>query len=136
MTIRLCLAGLLVLPSTAVSARPIELERVDIMGRSTEGGEAKLLLVNSPALGKCRIDAVYFGEMGRAEYVFRFGRNLKSATVTIHNYSAPIYAENGGETQSKEVLTLKTAKGRAAILPEYAFFRTQFSASRLAQCNR
>jgi hypothetical protein len=107
------------------------LQRVQIEGQSAEGGEGRLILRKNGGKESCRIAATYFGETGRAEYVFDFDPILRSATRTEIRYSGPITVEPL-EIRSRRTENLESKEAKAS----FAEHRALFGAEDLARCGK
>lgn len=122
--------------SQPLLAKNTVLQTVDLtdMGLSTEGGEAKLYRMANPKNGKCRIEAVHYGEMGKAVYSFNFGGTLLYAALREYRYSEPLMMGPKAKMTLAREVTLQSDEGAATLPTEFETYKTYFDAAVLKQC--
>lgn len=117
-------------------AKNTVLQTVDLtdMGLSAEGGEAKLYRMGDPKNGKCRIEAVHFGEMGKVVYSFNFGSTLRYAALREFRYSKPLMMGQKAKMILAREVTLQSAEGAKILPKEFETFKAFFDVAILAGC--
>ncbi len=131
----LALAISVAAPATAKS---IVLQTVNLNDRemSTEGGEATLYRVTSAKGAYCRIEAIHYGETGKAVLGFAFNPRLFSAVMRQYRYNLPIYWDGGGKVASVHTVTLETKEGAAHLPADFKEYLTFFDGRQLAKCSQ
>src|SRR5687768_8222241 len=99
--------------TNGADAKPVLLQTVDLSEKamSTEGGVAKLFRMSSRKGTGCKIEAVHYGEMGKATYVFLFDPNLYSAARRDYSYDSPIFATARAMPRLTKTLSSESAEG-------------------------
>ena len=120
----------------AAFAGTILVQTVDLseMDMSSEGGEAKLFRLTNSGLGRCKIEAVHYGEMGRTTYRFIFDSELRYAAMREYAYAQPIATSpNVRMTLRREVL-LASSEGAQSLPGEFSAYKGYFESRNLVQC--
>ncbi|MGE3692749.1 MAG: hypothetical protein AB7F98_15350 [Novosphingobium sp.] len=125
----------LLAPQTANAATAL-LQTVDLtdQGLSAEGGEAKLFRLTGTSLGRCKIEAVHFGEMGRTTYRFIFDARLRYAAMREYRYAEPLSASSNVRMRVAREVLLTSAEGGRTLPGEWATYKGYFDAAKLARC--
>ena len=140
MKAHLCICGLVcsaLVPTGVAVAKSTLLQTVDLtdMSMSTEGGEARLYRTGDLKHGVCRIEAVHFGEIGKAIYVFDFGSKLYAAERSEYRYDLPIHTSTNLKATLTEKTTLASREGRKTLLKDLETYKALFDARKLARCS-
>lgn len=126
----------LVMADVAV-AKTTRLQTVNLNDKlmSMEGGEARLYRVTNANGAFCRIEAIHYGETGKAIYVFDFAAKLFAAERRKYKYNLPIYMTSDAKETLSERTTLASSEGREALTKEFEEYKTFFDARQLAKCS-
>lgn len=134
--LRLLSCASLAAPAVAASELTL-LQSVDVSETmpSTDGGVAELYRVSGSLAqrGRCRIEAVHYGESGRMEYRFEFGPDLNHAESRDYDYNLPYYMEGGGQVASVTIESMSDGDAGKfrELFPEY---KAVFDAAELRKC--
>jgi hypothetical protein len=120
------------------AAKSVTLQTVDLNDKamSTEGGEATLYRVSTGKSVYCRIEAIHYGETGKAIYGFAFNPRLFSAVRREYDYEQPIYIDPGARQTLTSTETLETKEGSATLPAAFREYRSFFDARNLSRCLR
>jgi hypothetical protein len=114
-------------------ARPVVLQTVELDGMSAEGGQGTLY---GEAAGRCRIEAIYYGEGGRVKFEFEFGPSLRWALKKEYRYKVPYYIPpDERRVTSVRTTVLNSAEGRRILPAEFQTHKGYFDARQLAKCS-
>ena len=129
-------AVLAVAPADIAIAKGTILQTVSLndTDMSTEGGEARLYRTGDRRRGGCRIEAVHFGEAGKAVYVFDFGSKLHAAERREYHYDVPIHLDPHAKASLTATMTLESGEGRKLLAKDFAKYKALFAARNLARC--
>lgn len=132
----LAMAAPLSLLPQAAQAGTILLQTVDLTdkGLSTEGGEAKLFRLTGSSLGRCKIEAVHYGEMGRTTMRFIFDGRLRYAAMREYHYPGPFASNRNGRIRLIREVLLSSAEGARTLPGDWVTYKGYFDAAKLAQC--
>jgi hypothetical protein len=132
----MCGAAWAMLVPTAAISETTRLQTVDLSDRnmSAEGGEARLYRVTDAIGRHCRIEAVHFGETGRATYVFDFASKLNAAERREYRYDAPIHVNPNARQSLTESITLASPEGRKQLETDFEEYRSFFDPLQLSKC--
>ena len=122
----------------AASAKTTLRQSVNLtdMGLSTEGGEVRLYRVERRGGRFCRIEAVHYGETGKATLLFEFGATLFAAERSQYRYGAPIYVDPNVKVRLDSRLTLKSREGRKKLGANFLEYKSYFPTGEIARCAR
>jgi hypothetical protein len=134
----LCAAlGLIIVAAKPSFARSVTLQTVDLNDKnmSAQGGEAKLYRVITARSAYCRIEAIHYGETGKAVYGFAFNPRLISAARREYRYDPPDFTAPKLKVRLADVQTLRTKKGSATLPADFEEYRSFFDPRQLAKCS-
>lgn len=131
-----CGAIIVLAPVSFAFAKAVRLQTVNLNDRqmSTEGGEARLYRVKDAGRTFCRIEAIHYGETGKAIYVFDFGAKLFAAERREYRYDLPNYMDPGAKQTLTARTTLASREGRDSLPKDFAEYQSFFDARRLVRC--
>ena len=120
------------------AAKSVTLQTVDLNDKdmSAEGGEATLYRVSIGKSVYCRIEAIHYGETGKAIYGFAFNPRLFSAVRREYQYEQPIYIDPGAKQTLTSTETLKTKEGSTTLPVAFREYRSFFEARNMSRCLR
>jgi hypothetical protein len=131
----LCLTNL---SAASFAAKPVILQTVDLNDKnmSAQGGEAKLYRITTAKGSYCRIEAIHYGETGKALYGFAFNRRLFSAVRREYHYDPADFTAPNLKIELADTQTLETKKGSATLPTAFKEYRSFFDPRQLARCSR
>ena len=129
--------GLGILAAEPSSAKSITLQAVNLNDKemSAEGGEATLYRVITAKGAYCRIEAVHYGETGKAVYGFAFKRRLFSAVRREYHYDPSDFTAPNLKIELADTQTLETKAGSATLPTAFKEYRSFFDVRQLAKCS-
>jgi hypothetical protein len=116
----------------------VVLQTVDLTDKemSAEGGEATLYRITTAKGAYCRIEAIHYGETGKAVYGFAFNPRLFSAVKREYAYDPPDFTAPNLKVRLARTETLKTKVGAATLPSDFKEYRSFFDPRQLAKCSR
>ena len=104
------------------------------LGLSAEGGEARLYRVERRGVRYCRIEAVHYGETGKATLSFDFGATLLAAAKRDYGYASPLSVNARVKVRLVSELTLGSRSGRKELEADLIEYKSYFPTREIAQC--
>lgn len=106
------------------------------LGLSIEGGEARLYRVERRGVRHCRIEAIHYGESGKATLFFDFGAKLLAAERRDYGYASPLSVNPAVKVRLVSMLTLNSRAGRKELEADLVEYKSYFPTREIAQCSR